>query len=52
MVYKLGDHFERDAFYEQFGQGSTFPQVTADASTIGVAVETVKYLQENNLVTL
>ena len=32
VVYKLGDHFERDAFYEQFGQGSTFPQVVIDGT--------------------
>ena len=52
VEYKLDRDFDKKEFYDQFGEGSTFPQVTADASTIGGAVETVKYLQENNLVTL
>ena len=52
VEYKLDEDFDRKEFYSQFGEGSTFPQVTVDAYTIGGAVETVKYLQENNLVTL
>ena len=27
VEYKLGKDFQREAFYGQFGQGSTFPQV-------------------------
>ena len=51
VVYKLGDHFERDAFYEQFGQGSTFPQVVVnDMQHLGGCTETVQYLKENELV--
>ena len=48
--YKLGVDFERNAFYTQFGEGSTFPQVSVDSYTIGGAADTVKYLQEYNLV--
>ena len=25
--YELGSHFNREEFYEMFGEGSTFPQV-------------------------
>ena len=50
VIYKLGENFERDAFYGQFGQGSTFPQVVRDNQNLGGCVETVKYLQEKNLV--
>ena len=50
VVYKLGKDFDRESFYEQFGQGSTFPQVVLDATNLGGCTETVKYLQENNLV--
>ena len=50
VVYKLGDHFERDAFYEQFGQGSTFPQVVIDSTNLGGCTETVQYLKEKQLV--
>ena len=52
VEYKLDEDFDRKQFYSQFGDDATFPQVTAGASTIGGAVETVKYLQDNNLVTL
>ena len=49
-VYKLDEHFDREAFYGQFGQGSTFPQVVMDHTNLGGCTETVKYLQEKQLV--
>ncbi len=48
--YKLGVDFERNAFYTQFGEGSTFPQVLVDGKKLGGCVQTVEYLQEKNLV--
>ena len=50
VVYKLGEHFERDAFYGQFGNGSTFPQVVLNGTNICGCTETVQYLKENQLV--
>ena len=50
VVYKLGQHFEREAFYGQFGQGSTFPQVVLNSENLGGCTETVQYLKENKLV--
>ena len=50
VVYKLGRDFQRDDFYDEFGEGSTFPQVSVDDRTIGGAAETVKYLQQYKLV--
>ena len=50
VEYKLGEDFDKKEFYNQFGEGSTFPQVSVDAYTIGGAADTVKYLQEYNLV--
>ena len=51
VVYKLDEDFSRDAFYGQFGQGSTFPQVVVnDMQHLGGCTETVKYLKENELV--
>ena len=50
VVYKLGEHFERDAFYGQFGDGSTFPQVVLNGTNLGGCTETVQYLKENKLV--
>ncbi len=50
VEYKLDRDFDRQSFYGQFGDGSTFPQVVKDGTNIGGCTETVKYLQENNLV--
>ena len=50
VEYKLDRDFDRDSFYGQFGQGSTFPQVVKDGTNLGGCNETVKYLTENNLV--
>ena len=30
VVYNLNEDFDRDSFYGEFGQGSTFPQVVVD----------------------
>lgn len=52
VVYTLGEHFTREEFYQEFGNGSTFPQVILnDQQHLGGCSDTVKYLQENNMVT-
>ena len=51
VTYTLGEDFNREGFYHQFGQGSTFPQVVInDIQHLGGCTETVKYLKENKLV--
>ena len=50
VIYKLDRDFNRDAFYQQFGPGSTFPQVVLNGDNLGGCTETVQYLKENNLV--
>ena len=50
VIYKLDRDFDIDAFYQQFGQGSTFPQVVLNGDNLGGCTETVQYLKENNLV--
>ena len=50
VIYKLDRDFDRDSFYEQFGQGSTFPQVVLNGDNLGGCTETLQYLKENNLV--
>ena len=50
VEYKLGERFDKKSFYEEFGQGATFPQVVVDGKKLGGCTETVKYLQEKNLV--
>ena len=50
VEYKLGVDFQREAFYGQFGQGSTFPQVVLNGTNLGGCTETVSYLREQNLI--
>ena len=51
VVYQLGIDFEREGFYSQFGEGSTFPQVVLnDLENIGGCSNTIQYLKENNLI--
>ena len=50
VIYKLDRDFDRDSFYDQFGQGSTFPQVVLNTENLGGCTDTVQYLKENNLV--
>ena len=50
VEYKLGRDYDKQEFYEKFGQGSTFPRVVVDDELIGGGQETVKYLKENKLV--
>ena len=50
VTYKLDKDFDRTSFYGEFGQGSTFPQVTLNGDKLGGCTETDKYLQENKLV--
>jgi glutaredoxin len=51
VVYTLGENFDREGFYAEFGQGSTFPQVILnDQEHLGGCTETVQYLKEQKLV--
>ena len=51
VIYKLNRDFTREEFYEEFGSGSTFPQVVLNENEkLGGCTETVKYLQEHNLI--
>ena len=40
---------DRD-FYSEFGEGSTFPQVTMDGKKLGGCTDTVKYLREERII--
>ena len=50
VEYKLDRDFNREGFYNQFGEGSTFPQVVLnDQVNLGGCVNTPKYLQEQDI---
>lgn len=48
--YKLNVDFDRDQFYSEFGEGSTFPQVVMNDQKLGGCTDTVKYLREQGIV--
>ena len=50
IEYKLDREFSRAQFYEEFEEGATFPQVQLDNKHIGGCKETLKYLQEKNMI--
>ena len=49
VVYNLNEDFDRDSFYGEFGQGSTFPQVVVDGKKLGGCVDTIQFLRENRI---
>jgi glutaredoxin len=48
-LYELNTHFNREQFYSEFGEGSTFPQVILNDLHLGGCTDTIFYLQENNM---
>ena len=50
VVYNLGQHFDKDSFLEEFGEGSTFPQVVCDGKKLGGCIETIKFLKEEKII--
>ena len=50
VVYNLDEHFNRDSFYEEFGYGSTFPQVICNGDKLGGSVETIKFHKEKQII--
>lgn len=49
ISYELNTDFNRDQFYSEFGEGSTFPQVILNDKHISGCTDTISYLQENNM---
>ena len=46
VVYKLDKDFTKEAFYDEYGEGATFPQVTYRDQNIGGCADTIKFLRE------
>ena len=49
VEYKLDIDFSKEAFYGQFGEGATFPQVVLNGDNLGGAQESIKYMQRENI---
>jgi glutaredoxin len=43
--YVLGQDFNREQFYAEFGEGSTFPQVICEDLKLGGCTESVRYFR-------
>lgn len=50
VIYMLGDDFTKEEFYNEFGFGSTFPQVIMGEEKLGGCTDTVAYLKENGMI--
>ena len=50
VTYKLDQNFDKKSFYGEFGEGATFPQIIMNGKKLGGCSDTVKYLQEKQLV--
>ena len=49
LEYKYQKDFTKDQFYAEFGEGSTFPQVSINSEHVGGFKDTLQYLQEKDL---
>ena len=49
VEYKLGEDFTKEAFYGQFGEGATFPQVVLNSDNLGGAQESIRYMQKESI---
>ena len=45
-IYTLDVDFNKESFYNEFGDGTTFPQVMLDGKKLGGCVDSIRYLQE------
>jgi glutaredoxin len=49
VIYTLDVDYTKEQFYDEFGEGSTFPQVTTEKTKIGGCSETIRYLREQKI---
>ena len=49
VEYKLDEDFTKEAFYGQFGEGATFPQVVLNSENLGGCQESIRYMQKENI---
>jgi len=50
VVYNLDEHFDKKSFYDEFGEGATFPQVVVDGQKLGGCVDSIKFLREKKVI--
>ena len=50
VVYNLGEDFTKEEFIAEFGEGSTFPQVSCEGKKIGGSIETIQFLKKKRVI--
>lgn len=50
LEYKYEKDFTKHQFFDEFGEGSTFPQVSIDNKYIGGFKDTLHHLKENKII--
>lgn len=50
LEYKYETDFTKSQFFAEFGEGSTFPQVSINTRHIGGFKDTLHYFQENKII--
>ena len=50
LEYKYEKDFTKEQFYNEFGEGAAFPQVSIENNHVGGCKETLQYLQDNHLI--
>ena len=46
--YELGKDFTEKQFYDEFGLGATYPQISIGYKHIGGMKDTLQYMRDNN----
>ena len=49
VEYKLDVHFNKEAFYGEFGDGATFPQIVLNGKKLGGTKDSIRYMQKENI---
>ena len=50
VVYNLGEDFTKEEFIAEFGEGSTFPQVSCEGKKLGGSIETIQFLKKKRVI--
>ena len=51
VVYNLGEQFDRESFYDEFGEGCNFSSsIWLMVRKLGGCIDTIKYLKENQII--
>lgn len=50
VTYELGVDFQKEEFYNEFGEGSTLPQIICNGEILGGCNETIQWLRKQKVI--